>query len=68
MKRRLPSSAPRREIAVYYGRDCVGRIQVAVNGEARAFNSSGDVLGLFPTETAALAALSTVERELERRA
>jgi hypothetical protein len=68
MKRRLPSSAPRREIAVYDGRDCVGRIQVAVNGEARAFNSSGNVLGLFPTETAALAALSTVERELERRA
>ena len=46
-----------REIAVYDGRECLGRITVAVNGKARAFDSRGKSLGTFQSLEAASAAL-----------
>jgi hypothetical protein len=56
-----------RFISVYDGRACVGQIQVAPSGEARAFDCHGKPLGIFPTKSEALSALTTVELEAERR-
>ncbi len=44
-----------RELAVYDGRDCIGTIKVAADGQAVAFDRDGKRLGKFPTYTAASA-------------
>jgi hypothetical protein len=56
-----------REILIYDRRDCLGRIQVAANGQAQAFNVRGEPLGIFATESDALAAVSKVQLELDLR-
>jgi hypothetical protein len=37
-----------RELSVYDGRDCLGRIEVDTDGAARAFGRWGKNLGTFP--------------------
>jgi hypothetical protein len=46
-----------REFSIYDGRECLGRIAVAANGKARAFDSRGKSLGTFESFEAASAAL-----------
>jgi hypothetical protein len=55
-KRRVDST---REVAVYDGRDCLGKIAIAANKKARAFDSRGKSLGTFENFEAASAALRT---------
>jgi hypothetical protein len=47
-----------RELFIYDGRDCLGRIDVAADGEARAFDHQGKLLGRFPTLVAASSAFN----------
>ena len=52
-----------RELSVYDGQECVGKIKVADDGEAVAFDRCGKRLGTFPTIKAAFAAFnSSVEQ------
>jgi hypothetical protein len=48
-----------RELAVYDGRECIGKIAIAANKKARAFDSRGKSLGTFENFEAASAALRT---------
>jgi hypothetical protein len=57
-------TAPARDLAIYDGRCC---LVVARNGQARAFDCNGEPLGIFATETDALAALSTVKLAVAQR-
>jgi hypothetical protein len=55
-KRRADST---RELAVYDGRECLGKIAIAANKKARAFDSRGKSLGTFENFEAASDALRT---------
>jgi hypothetical protein len=55
-----------RSLSVYDGRDCLGRITVAADGKARAFDCRGKALGTFESIEAASAAFAT-ESKSERR-
>jgi hypothetical protein len=54
---RTSEFASRRDLAIYDGRDCLGRIVVATNGRARAFDRRGKSLGIFESVEAASAAI-----------
>jgi hypothetical protein len=71
-RRELRSSAApraRRRLSVYDGRAFLGRIDVGPDGEARAFDAAGKVLGKFPTLKVAFATFNPlVEPRAGRRA
>lgn len=56
-------AAPRRAsdavriVAVYSGRDCLGRVEIEEDGSARAFDHAGYAVGTFENATAAAASL-----------
>jgi hypothetical protein len=58
-----------RRLFIYSGRDRLGRIDIGADGEARAFDRRGKLLGKFPSLKAASAAFkSVVEPRAERQA
>ena len=46
-----------REVYIYDGRECLGRIAAAANGKVRAFDGRGKSIGTFDKFDAAEAAL-----------
>jgi hypothetical protein len=48
-----------RRLSIYDGQDCVGAIEIADDGEARAFDRRGKLLGSFPSSKAASAAFNS---------
>jgi hypothetical protein len=48
-----------RELSVYDGQECLGKIKVAEDGKAVAFDPSGKRLGRYPSFKAATAAFDT---------
>jgi hypothetical protein len=60
---RRGKAARARELSVYNGHECIGTIEIADDGEARAFDQHGKLLGSFPSVKLASAAFDTsVER------
>jgi hypothetical protein len=50
---------PGREFFVYCGQQCIGRVIVAGNGGARAFDGARKSFGKFPDQKTALEAVNT---------
>jgi hypothetical protein len=50
---------PRREFFVYCGQQCIGRVIVAGDGGARAFDGARTSFGRFPDEKTALMAVNS---------
>jgi hypothetical protein len=57
-----------RQLFVYDGRERLGRIDVAADGKARAFDRRGKALGRFPNFQAASAAFKSPVRRRARAA
>jgi hypothetical protein len=58
----------KRELSIYDGRECLGRIVVAANGKARAFDRQGKLLGAFANYEAASAAITAAAAVSLKRA
>ena len=63
----MTTASQARDFSVYDGRKCLGRIRVVAGGQARAFDSWGEPLGIFTTENEAMDALWTAKMEVEQR-
>jgi hypothetical protein len=61
------SDAPRR-LSIYDGQNCIGAIEVADDGTARAFDRRGKILGAFPSIKAATAAFKSSVAQAVRQA
>jgi hypothetical protein len=56
-----------RELAVYDGRDCLGKIAVTADGQACAFDLRGKLLGTFESAKAAYAAFASTRTKAAGR-
>jgi hypothetical protein len=53
-------------LSIYDGQNCIGAIEVADDGEARAFDRRGKLLGSFPSLKAASAAFNSSVEQVRR--